>query len=258
VRRARPVIVGVIMVMRVIVPTVAVVMPVAVVVPVRVIVRVIVPAVGVVVRVVMSRVMVMRVIVPTVPVLMLMLMLMTGLVPGVEGVDTPAMALVVMGMVHMTMAIGPGLRLKAFGDVLDRSAEPLDHGAKHMIRQQPQPAPAHLHRHMPVADMVGDAGQLGRTARTHFHQGLGGRLDGHHPTVLEVQSIAMAQQAAVGKIDADLFAAQQLRAKSRALALLKTQFEDFVHGGITAGALSGHLEGHDWSSGDQTRYQNRK
>jgi len=127
-----------------------------------------------------------------------------------------------------------------------------------MIRQQSQPACPHLHRHMSIAHVVGNAGQLHSVAGTYFHQGLGCGLDRNHPAVVEQQTIALAQKGTIGQIHADFLAAEQFGPKSRPLALLKAQLENLVDRGMALGALGGHLEGHDKSSEGQTPYQNRK
>ena len=67
---------------------------------------------------------------------------------------------------------------------------------------------------MPVAHVISDAGELRCIAGPHFHQGLGRRLDRNDTTILEQQTIAMAQQTAIGQIDANLFAADQFGSKA--------------------------------------------
>jgi hypothetical protein len=199
-------------------------------------------------------VMIVRVIVAATRVIMVVIALM----PWVEHMDSAPMALIIVGMVHMTVAVGARFGLEAFVHLLDRAAESLDHGPQDMIGQQSQPPATHLERDMPVADMVGNAGELGGTARPHFHQGLGRRLDRQDATVFKQQSIPVAQKTAVRQIDADFFATEQFGAKTRPFTLLEAQLEDLVDRASTVGALGRHLEGHDRGSGNQTPYQNRK
>jgi hypothetical protein len=211
--------------------------------------------------------MVMGVVVPALRMIMIVRVVMTAarvimvvitLMPRVEHMNATPMALIVVGMVHMTVAVSARFRLESFVDLRHRAAESLDHGPQDMIGQQSQPPATHLERDMPVADMVGNAGELGGTARPHFHQGLGRRLDRQDATVFKQQSIPVAQKTAVRQIDADFFATEQFGAKTRPFTLLEAQLEDLVDRASTVGALGRHLEGHDRGSGNQTPYQNRK
>jgi len=213
-------------------------------------------AVRMAVRVVMGMVVVMRVIMAARG--MVVIMAMTGLVTGIKDMDPPTVALIIMGMVNMAVPVSTRLGLKTLIHFTDRTAEPLDHGLQHMVGQQSQPARAHLHRYMPIADVIGNTGQLRGIAGPNFHQGLGSSLDRNHAAVFEQQTIAMAQQAPIGQVHADLFSAEQFGPKARALALLETQLENLVDRCMAVGALGGHLEGHDESSEGQTPYQNRK
>ncbi|MEY5032205.1 MAG: hypothetical protein RL354_1236, partial [Planctomycetota bacterium] len=103
-----------------------------------------------------------------------------------------------------------------------------------------------------------DAGELRSIAGPHFHEGLGGRLDRNDTTIFVQLTIAMAQQTAIGQIDANLFAADQFGSKARALPLLKTQFKDVVDRGMAVGTLGSHLEGHDRGSEGQNPVSEQK
>lgn len=197
-------------------------------------------------------------IMPACRVVVVVIVAMTRLMPGIKDMNPPAMTLIIMGMVNMAVAIRARLGLKTLVHFGNRPAQALDHGLEHMIGQQTQPARTHLHRHMPVAHMVGNSGQLRGVSGAHFHQSLGCGLDRNHPAVLEQQTITVAQQGAMGQIHADFLAADQFGPKTRALSLLETQLENLVNRSMSVSALGGHLEGHDKNSEYQTPYQNRK
>jgi len=103
--------------------------------------------------------------------------------PRIEHMDAPAMPLIIMLMVHMAVAIGARLWLKAFTDPMHMAAEPFDHRLQHMVGQQPQPAGPDLNRHMSIADVIRDPGQLQRIVGMHFEQVFGGRLDCDHTAI---------------------------------------------------------------------------
>ena len=150
--------------------------------------------------------------------------------PRIEHMDAPAMPLIIMLMVHMAVAISTRLRLKAFTDPMHMAAEPFDHRLQHMVGQQPQPAGPDLNRHMAIADVIRDPGQLQRIVGMHFEQVFGGRLDCDHTAIGQQQSIAVAQQRAGGQVNTDGLARQQLGSESGAFTLLEGQFDHLVGG----------------------------
>ena len=125
---------------------------------------------------------------------------------SIEDMDAPAMTLIIMLMMYMAVAVGARLGLKADADFMHMATKPLDHRLQHMVGQQSHEAVADLDRHMPIADVISDAGQFDRIMGMNFEQALGGGLDSHNAPVCQQQPVAMAQQRAGRQIDADLLA----------------------------------------------------
>jgi hypothetical protein len=99
--------------------------------------------------------------------------------------DAPAVTLIIVLMMHMAVAVGARLGLKADADFMHMTAKPLDHRLQHMVGQQSHEAVADLDRDMPIADVIRDAGQLDRIMGMNLEQSLGGGLDRHDTSVCQ-------------------------------------------------------------------------
>ncbi len=166
------------------------------------------------------------------------------LVPCIEYMDAPAMPLIIVLMVHMAVTIGTRLGLKAFADPMHMAAEPLDHRLQHMVGQQSQPAGTDLNRHMAIADVIRDPGQLQGIVCMHFEQVLRCSLDGHHTAIAQQQAITMAQQGAGGQVNTDGLARQQRGTESRPFAVLKGEFDHLIGGTSCRRQRLRHHHGH--------------
>ena len=142
--------------------------------------------------------------------------------------DAPAMALIIVLMMHMAVAVGARLGLKTNADFMHMATKPLDHRLQYMVGQQAHEAVADLDRNMPVADVIRDAGEFDRIVGMNLEQALGGSLDRHDAPVCQQQPVAVAQQRARRQIDTDLLARQQRGPKPRSLALLESQLDHLV------------------------------
>lgn len=99
--------------------------------------------------------------------------------------DAPAVALIIVLVMHMAVAVGARLGLEPLLHRMHMPAEALDHRLQHMVGQQSHEAVADLDRDMPIADVIRDAGQLDRIMGMNLEQSLGGGLDRHDTSVCQ-------------------------------------------------------------------------
>ncbi len=166
------------------------------------------------------------------------------LMPCIEYMDAPAMPLIIVLMVHMAVTIGTRLGLKAFADPMHMAAEPLDHCLQDMVGQQSQPAGTDLKRHMAIADVIRDPGQLNRIVGMHLEQIFRCGLDDHHTAISQQQAVAVAKQRAGGQVNTDGLARQQRGTESRPLAVLEGEFEHLIGRAVGRRQRLRHHHGH--------------
>lgn len=121
--------------------------------------------------------------------------------------------------------IGAGLgfeRLLLRGEFESHAGE---HGIEHMIAAVAQPVRAEFERYMPVAEMIGAAGERTGIARARRGHGLACRMNFDDAPVLGEQPVAAAQDLAPRQHDANLFAVLETRAEAAAAADLEWQDE---------------------------------
>lgn len=125
------------------------------------------------------------------------------------------MMVVIMGMVMavgmpmiMRMAamgtmrvIGTASRLERFLDIADAGAQPLQHGADHVIAQDQDTAFLDLGGKMPITEMPGEFDQVQRIARFDFEQLFRRRLHFNRITIVEHQSVAMMEEHGLLEIE---------------------------------------------------------
>lgn len=92
---------------------------------------------------------------------------------------------------RLAMTVGAALGIKGGQHGGHRGAKPLQHVFDDMIVADAQPVAEKLSRQMPVAEMPGDANEVGRTSGTDLKKALGHRLHQDQPTILELESVAV-------------------------------------------------------------------
>ena len=107
--------------------------------------------------------------------------------------------------------------------------------AKHVVRLKAQVLLAELHRHVPIAEMVGGANQLAGLAGMHFEQRLRSRLDGDDQPIASEQAVAVAQHRSGLKDVAHLLAAGQDDALSTLAACVVGEHQTIVGGRFAFG-----------------------
>ncbi len=119
--------------------------------------------------------------------------------------------------------IGAGLRFKGRLHCGDAGAHALEHFLQHMIGGNAQKTLAHLHRNMPIAQMIGGAGQVFATGAGDMQDMLciGQHLD--YATITGHQQITTAQDFSARQHQRQLFAVIQRHALACFLPQLEWQ-----------------------------------
>ena len=99
--------------------------------------------------------------------------------------------MIVVVPMDLTMAVGPAFRIEGRQNDRHRGAEPLQHILDDMIVADAQSVAEKLGRQMPVAEVPGDADEIGRAGGDNLKQTLGNRLHQDQPAVLEFEGVAI-------------------------------------------------------------------
>src|SRR5690606_8737129 len=136
--------------------------------------------------------------------------------------------------------------------ILYGRAEPDEHGADDVIAPDEQTVVLELRGQVPVADMPGEADEMGPIAAGDFIERLARGLDADAAAIAQMQRIAIGQRYGRGEIDKDVLARRQ----AESLAA-KTPFvccERYGHGRAGVDLGGGNMGGY----GKQGKPQNRK
>ncbi len=101
----------------------------------------------------------------------------------------------------VAMAIGASFGVKGGVDVDDLGAKLAQHGLDHMIGTQADGITDELHRQMAIAEMPGDARQVGGGRWADFHQRFWGGMDLDDTAVLQAKAVAVLKAGDAGEID---------------------------------------------------------
>ena len=85
----------------------------------------------------------------------------------------------------------------------------------------------HLQRHMPVADVIGNAGKLGAIRSADFVQAFVGSEHLDHATVLQGELVAMREHRAHLELDTDGLPVRERGSQTGALPLVEGEFNRF-------------------------------
>ena len=198
---------------------------------------VLVPVMGMVVRVIMI-VMVVMVMIMTVIVLVIMAVMVMVVVTMIVTVTMVAMRMFGRGR------IGAAFGIERRFDLDDLGAEALDHVLDHMIAADAQALGHELRRQMAIAEMPGDTHEMAGIGAADFDQRLGGGDHFDHAAVFQHQTVAAAQRDSLGKVEQEF---QPMRARHRhAAAMAPVEIEhDGVGGLFRPAGLAEHLGGAD-------------
>jgi hypothetical protein len=136
--------------------------------------------------------------------------------------------------IGVTMAvIGAVLGKEGFGYIRDAGAEAFEHGFQHMVALDQDAIGVELGRGMAIADVPGEAQQVGGVFSGDGIEDFLCRQDFDQPAVFEGQRALMVEGYGVGEIDED-FGAVPTREQFAAQAAFVMSQRDAVHGGATA------------------------
>jgi hypothetical protein len=117
-------------------------------------------------------------------------------------------------------SVRPAFRLEG-RHLLDHSpSQPLHHASKDGVGCDAKPPRSHLHRHMAIAQVIGNAGQLRRIITGHGHHRLGGCIHPDYPTGVVAQTVSAAHEFAAGQAEHHWLAVVEDQTLTRALASL--------------------------------------
>ena len=137
--------------------------------------------------------------------------------------NLPAMALIIVRMMHMAVTVRATFRLKATLHFGHRAAEAFDHGSQHMIRQHQQVFTFDLQWHMSIADVICDTRQLRRAFRANFVQRLV-RCDHFNDTTIgKREFVAVRKHRADFELNSDFLRVRHRHAQARFFALIKRE-----------------------------------
>ncbi len=108
---------------------------------------------------------------------------------------------------HAAMAIGATFRIECGLDRRDHGPETLQHRLDDMIAADAQPVAEQFRRQMAIAEMPGDADEMGRITCRHLGERLRRRRDGDDATILQHQPVAMAQRDRTRQVEQERCAA---------------------------------------------------
>jgi hypothetical protein len=138
-------------------------------------------------------------------------------------------------MVMMSMAslmIGPTLGMERRFDLHHPGTQPFQHVGDHVIAPNPDRPRRDLAFEMPVAEVVGDSGEMQRILRAGLQKLLGSSDDLDHAAILEDIGIAAAKRWCFRKINQNLQTANGLDHAAATAALLVVENDRVGHGGM--------------------------
>lgn len=132
-------------------------------------------------------------------------------------------------------AVGATFGIEGRLDLADRATEAEQHFGQHMIRLEAQEVLAKLHRHMPIAEMVGGTAELQTIAGVDFEQRFRGGLDFDHPPVAGKQTVAMPQHGTGRQDVTQLLATDQGHSLATFPPGIVRQHQTITGGGVIVG-----------------------
>ena len=147
------------------------------------------------------------------------------------------------------MPVGAAFRVERRLDMGDRRAEPGQHRLDDVIAADQQPVAGELGRQVAIAEMPGDADQMGGVARTDLGQRFGRRPHRDDAAVLQHQAVAVAKRRRFRQVEQEFETALAGHRQPAAMAVVMVE-NHRVGGG--AGPMAG---GQDLRGAD---HQNRK
>ena len=172
-------------------------------------------------------------------VIMVMMMALRSVFMGMV-----VLPMIVIVSVDLAMTVGPAFGIESGKYRRHRGAEPLQHVLDDMIVANAQPVAEELDRQMAVAEVPGDADDLGRPGSGDLQQALGHRLDQDQPAVLEFERIAVLHDSGFLEIEQKHRLADAAHDEAAAVAIVAFEGERI---GRRAGPGAG---GEDAGSGD--------
>ena len=164
---------------------------------------------------------------------------------------------VVMVVAMLTpLGVGAGFGVEGGFDDVDVAAEVFDHFLDDVVAADADLVADELHREVAVAEVPGDADELGVGMGVDFGERFGAGADADELAAVGLQGVAVAQAVGLGEIQQKVVAGGGLQADAAAVAAVEID-EDFgggLFGGPGAGGEDGlaaerHAVQHKWGRG---------
>jgi len=155
-----------------------------------------------------------------------------------------AMIVVMVMAVRLAVAVGTTLRVESGQHRRHRGAEPLQHVLDDMVVADAQPVAEELGRQVPVAEMPGDANEVGRAGGYDLEQAFRHCLHQDQPAILKLKGVAVLHHGRLLEIEKEHRLADAAHDEAAAVTIVSLEGERI---GRRAGPSAG---GKDAGGGD--------
>ena len=159
-------------------------------------------------------------------------------VAGIVVVVVVVVSIVVVVAVGVAARIRSGFGVEGGFDDVDVAAEVFDHFLDDVVAADADLVADELDREVAVAEVPGDADQLGVGMGVDFGQGFGAGADADDFAVIGLQAVAVAQAVGLGEVEQEVLPGGGLQADAAAVAAVEID-EDFAGGGFEGPGAGG-------------------
>ena len=135
------------------------------------------------------------------------------------------LAMIVLVPVDLAMAVGASFGIEGGEHRRHRGAEPSQHVLDDMVVADAQPVAEELGRQVPVAQMPGNADEIGRAGGSDLQEALGNRLHQDQPAILQLERIAVLHDGGFLEIEQKHRLADATHDEAAAVAIVALQRE---------------------------------
>ena len=140
-----------------------------------------------------------------------------------------------MVAVRFALAVGAGLRIERRFFRGDVRAEPGEHLRENAIGPDEDAVRLDRRRHVAVAEMPGEAGEVMRVRSAHDEERLQLGVHLHHATIFQHETVAVTQHSRLGKVEQERETAVGLHGQAPAVAIVISE-DDVIPGGAAPAA----------------------